>query len=62
MTKPRTRICFLLAAGPLLAEGWSITEAHYQGGRARSEHAVSPPGFQHILTLQHASGWKRVEN
>ena len=26
------------------------------------EHPASPAGFQNILTLQHASGWKYGEN
>ena len=60
----------LVAAGATLvgagtepaAAQWSTTEAHYQGGSALRDHAVSPTGFQHILTLQHASGWSRGEN
>lgn len=48
-------------AAPVTAQ-WSTTEAHYQGGSALRDHAVSPTGFQHILTLQHASGWSRGEN
>ena len=62
-------ISFLLTVMSLLAtngtgraQDWSVTELHYQGGNALRHHAVSPSGFQQILTLQHASGWKYGEN
>ena len=54
-----------LGAGPASAGAqWSTTEAHYQVGRALSnrDHRAVAPGTQHILTLQHASGWSRGEN
>ena len=49
-------------SGTICAQGWSITELHYQGGTALRSHAVSPDGFQQIATLQHASGWSYGEN
>ena len=49
------------AAGPAAAQ-WSTTEVQYQGGSALRDHPVSPTGFQHILTFQHASGWSHGEN
>lgn len=52
----------LVALAAPVAGQWSTTEVHYQGGKALRSHAVSPPGFQHILTFQHASGWSRGEN
>ena len=52
----------LAAHAAALAQSWSVTEFQYQGGRALRPHAVSPDGFQHIQTLQHASGWKYGEN
>lgn len=54
-----------LGAGPASAGvQWSTTEAQYQAGRALSnrDHWAVAPGTQHILTLQHASGWSRGEN
>lgn len=44
------------------SQTWSVTELQYQGGVALNEHPVSPAGQQHILTLQHASGWQLGEN
>ena len=55
-------VCPLVFEGNVLAQGWSVTEAHYQGGSALRPHPVSPTGFQNILTLQHASGWSHGEN
>ena len=49
------------ASAPAAAQ-WSTTEAQYLGGSALRDHAFSPPGFQNILRLQHASGWSRGEN
>ena len=55
--------CFLLLSTEIArAQGWSVTEFQYQGGRSFGEHPVSPKGFQNILTLQHASGWDYGEN
>ncbi len=51
-----------VASGTIRAQGWSITELHYQGGSVLRPHPVSPDGFQQILTLQHASGWRYGEN
>ena len=48
-----------LSAG---AQGFSRTEFQYQGGSAWVEGALSPPGYQHILTLQHASAWSHGAN
>lgn len=44
------------------AQGFSRTEFQYQGGTAFGGTVVSPPGFQHVFTLQHASAWSRGEN
>ena len=44
------------------AQGFSRTEFQYQGGSAWIAGALSPPGFQHIFTLQHASAWSRGSN
>ena len=55
-------VCLLVSSGMARAQGWSATELQYQGGRSLSEHPLSPSGFQHILTLQHASGWEYGEN
>ena len=44
------------------AQGFSRNEFHYQGGVAALEGLASPPGFQHTLTLQHASAWSRGSN
>lgn len=46
----------------LAGQAWSVTEFQYQGGRSLTSHFVNPTGFQHIFTLQHASGWKYGEN
>lgn len=48
-----------LSAG---AQGFSRTEFHYQGGSAWVESDLSPPGFQHVFTLQHASAWSHGAN
>ena len=48
-----------LSAG---AQGFSRTEFQYQGGSAWVEGDLSPPGFQHVLTLQHASAWSHGSN
>ena len=65
----RLAALFLFVAGALFAprdraraQDWSVTEVQYQVGAAMEEHDVSPPGIQHILTFQHASGWRRGEN
>ena len=55
-------VCPAAIEGIVRAQGWSVTEAQYQGGSALRPHLVSPSGFQHILTLQHASGWSYGEN
>ena len=55
-------LLLLVAIRTGLAQDWSVTELHYQGGNALRDHEVSPSGFQQILTLQHASGWKYGEN
>ena len=44
------------------AQGFSRTEFQYQGGPAVVEGLLSPPGFQHTLTLQHASAWSHGAN
>ena len=44
------------------AQGYSRTEAQYQGGVAVVGGVVSPPGFHHLLMLQHASAWSRGSN
>ncbi len=44
------------------AQGFSRTEFQYQGGSAWVAGDVSPPGFQHVITLQHASAWSHGEN
>lgn len=54
--------CLLLSSGSTQAQVFSVTEFQYQGGSSFGEHPVSPSGFQHILTLQHASGWGYGEN
>ena len=54
--------CLPVVSGAIRAQGWSITELQYQGGRVLRRHPVSPDGFQHILTFQHASGWSLGEN
>ena len=48
-----------LSAG---AQGFSRTEFQYQGGSAWVEGALSPPGYQHAFTLQHASAWSHGSN
>lgn len=48
-----------LSAG---AQGFSRTEFQYQGGSAWVDGVVSPPGFQHVFTLQHASAWSHGSN
>ena len=48
-----------LSAG---AQGFSRTEVQYQGGSAWVEGDLSPPGFQHVLTFQHASAWSHGAN
>ena len=48
-----------LSAG---AQGFSRTEFQYQGGSAWVEGLLSPPGFQHAFTLQHASAWSHGSN
>ena len=55
-------LSLMAAIGTGRAQEWSVTEVHYQGGNALRDHEVSPSGFQQILTLQHASGWKHGEN
>ena len=55
-------VCPAGASGTIRAQGWSVTEFQYQGGHALRRHPVSPDGFQHILTFQHASGWDYGEN
>ena len=55
-------VSLLVTSGTGRAQDWSITELQYQGGSALRHHEVSPSGFQHILTLQHASGWKYGEH
>lgn len=55
-------LSLLAGNGAVRAQDWSVTELHYQGGNALRDHQVSPSGFQQILTLQHASGWKYGEN
>lgn len=50
---------------PVVAEAqreFSQTEFHYQGGSAVIGDELSPPGFQHTLTLQHASGWSHGDH
>ena len=54
--------CLVLFSGKARAQGFSITELQYQGGSSFGEYPTSPPGFQNILTLQHASGWDYGEN
>lgn len=44
------------------AQGFSRTEFQYQGGSAWVASDLSPPGFQHVFTLQHASAWSRGSN
>ena len=44
------------------AQGFSRTEFQYQGGSAWVEGSRSPPGFQHVFTLQHASAWSHGSN
>ena len=54
-----------LVVAPVAAEGqviFSRTEFQYQGGSAVVEGDLSPPGFQHTFTLQHASGWSHGDN
>ncbi len=53
-----------VAAFPAVAaaQGFSRTEFHYQGGPAVVAGALSPPGIQHTLTLQHASAWSHGDN
>ena len=48
-----------LSAG---AQGFSRTEVQYQGGSAWVAGDLSPPGFQHVLTFQHASAWSHGAN
>ena len=38
------------------------TEFQYQGGSAVVAGDLSPPGFQHTFTLQHASGWSHGDH
>ncbi len=59
---PLVAVCLLVSSGIAQPQGWSATELQYQGGRSLSKHPLSPAGFQHILTLQHASGWEYGEN
>ena len=47
---------------PAGAQGFSRTEFQYQGGSAWVEGLLSPPGFQHAFTLQHASAWSHGSN
>lgn len=51
-------------AAPLsaAAQGFSRTEFQYQGGSAWIEGDLSPPGFQHVFTLQHTSAWSHGSN
>ncbi len=54
-----------LVGAPLPAEAqvtFSRTEFQYQGGSAVVDGALSPPGFQHTFTLQHASGWSHGDH
>ncbi len=60
--RPAGLLIVALLAGDAGAQTWSTTELHYQLGRALQPHPVIPSGAQHILTLQHASGWKYGEN
>ena len=67
MQRGRSRIwlgVFLGLALPLSAgaQGFSRTEFQYQGGSAWVEGLLSPPGFQHAFTLQHASAWSYGSN
>ncbi len=54
--------CLQVAGGTARAQGFSVTEFHYQGGGALRPHRVSPDGFQHVMTFQHASAWNYGEN
>ena len=53
---------FLVLPAGASAQGFSRTEAQYQGGWAWVEGSLSAPGFQNILTLQHASAWSAGSN
>ena len=58
-------LSLVVVAAPSSTEAqatFSRTEFQYQGGSAVVEGDLSPPGFQHTLTLQHASGWSHGNN
>jgi nucleoside-specific outer membrane channel protein Tsx len=50
------------ATRKVMAFDWSTTELHYQFGNLEAPYRGDQDSQTHILTFQHASGWKYGEN
>lgn len=56
-------VVMVAAAMQCHAADWSITELQYQGGRLKApSFSGGAKATTHIITLQHASGWKYGDN